>query len=155
MDPQSKLYPYYIKAILYFERIIEQTVHDKYFYNYGVITNETKGEWSEIQKNYLVPLLKNQINRNKWRISKEIKNEKVKKNDNVYMNELFEYFCDDKTDYIDLSCIKQEIENMCEELREILFTDSTKCLINNDNLKQIFPYLMQYKNTDGHWISLK
>eukprot|EP01084_Bolivina_argentea_P037087 68544_1 len=35
----------YIQSMLYFERITEQTVHQKEYYNHGMITQETKETW--------------------------------------------------------------------------------------------------------------
>merc|ERR1712187_328687 len=79
-----------------------------------------------------------------------------------YILVLFQYFCDDKKDHIDLSCINEEIkdDNMDPSLRQILFRE-VKVLhdgtvgdykINNKKLKRIFPNLVEYRNHMGNWI---
>eukprot|EP01084_Bolivina_argentea_P249777 418288_1 len=47
----------YIKSILYFERITEQTVHQKDYYNYGIVNQKNKEKWLQIQQDYLLPLI--------------------------------------------------------------------------------------------------
>eukprot|EP01084_Bolivina_argentea_P249776 418285_1 len=151
-------YSEYIRGILYFERITEQTVHQKDYYNYGVITNKKKDEWTKIQNDYLVPLIKSVCNNcDEFKSDSTIENRTIP----TYILKLFKHFCHNKRDYIDLSCIDGEIDNMTQQLKNILFKEIkmdtvedklTKYQINNKNIRLIFPNLKQYKNSLGHWI---
>ncbi len=92
-----------IKAILYWERITEQDNHTKNDYNYGIINENNKQFWMEIQTQYLVPLLK-------YQIDKDMFNEQNQTTANIakYIHELFNHFCDNKSS-INFSCIDEEI----------------------------------------------
>ncbi len=143
----------YIKGLLYFERITEQTVHQIKYYNYGFVTREK-------QKKYLIPLIKHQMNRNNN--SNELKLKGINNDDEKkYVYSLFEHFCDSKNDYINLTCIENEKEKMDESsLKDILFkkTKTNKNIeykdINDKNIKLIFPHLRQYKNYMNYWVKL-
>eukprot|EP01083_Nonionella_stella_P088682 247318_1 len=89
----------YMKSMLYFERIIEQNIHNKDFYNYGVITAETIEEWVDRQRIYLVPLIQAKVTNTQKKISQ-------------YIFDLFVHFCDKQTTFIDLSCIQYERQFM-------------------------------------------
>eukprot|EP01084_Bolivina_argentea_P000941 1724_1 len=125
-------YKEYIKIMLYFERIIEQNIHTKDFYNYGIVTEKTKKEWIELQDEYLMPLLQCQIQRKLITKKPPIPQ---------YIYDVFTNICNKKTDSIDLSCIEYETKYMHPKLREIIFDDNNR--IDNDAIKQIFPNLQQ------------
>eukprot|EP01083_Nonionella_stella_P279631 951219_1 len=144
-------YSDYVCAFLYFERIVEQTNQQKHHYNYGQMT-------AEKQEEYLVPLIEYQMNKSNRKQEELMKVPE-------YVRVLFAYFCDSKRDYIDLSCINEEIPSMVESLTEILFKDiKFACAqkdeprivqeykINNQNIKRIFPNLVEYKNHMSNWI---
>ena len=152
----------YVKVFLYFERIIEQTIHQRDYYNYGFAK-------PILQQTYLVPLINHQINRNKQKAQPIPKKTNIDTNNtNVdrrkkYIYALFEHFCDSKRDYINLTCINDEIKNMDISLIKILF--KTKNIDKNSNknkeyelndvsLKLIFPNIKRYKNQLGYWIKL-
>eukprot|EP01083_Nonionella_stella_P165564 551065_1 len=153
-DNEWKGYGDYVAAFLYFERIIEQTNQQKHHYNYGQLA-------ANKQEEYLVPAIKHQMD----------KNSSTDQSIPHYVRVLFEYFCDSKRDYIDLSCINEEIPSMAQSLSEILFKDikfvapqdepptiafETSVVreykINNQNIKRIFPNLVEYKNHMSNWI---
>ena len=126
----------WIKAILYFERIIEQTKDTRKHYNYGRLTDKNR---SEIQQQYLIPLLEHQVQRHKASTSAKLANS--------YIYDLFSFFCGSKT-FIDLSCIKKEHQDIIDDLKEILFPpadNGDKYAINS----AIFPNLQWYINADG------
>eukprot|EP01084_Bolivina_argentea_P056853 103974_1 len=89
----------HIDAILYLERITEQTIHQRDYYNYGHLKKH-------LQKKYLIPLIRHQMKRNENNF--EMKENKVNEVQQ-YVFALFEHFCDSQREYIDLSCIKYEI----------------------------------------------
>ncbi len=153
-------YRRYLMAMLYLERITEQNVHQKLYYNHGVIAKDTKDQWIKIQNECLIPMIAHSINRYE---SKEDVHE-VKNDDNIppYICNLIEHFLDNKT-IIDLSCIQREIKNMSEPLKLLLFEKiefiqnnktNIKYEINNKKLNVIFPNLVQYKHYSGYWVNL-
>ena len=110
-----------------------------------------------------MPLLLHQMKRNGYKEEEKA----IEKTDHVDLREykyvctLFEYFCDSKRDYIDLSCINEEIKKMDKSLQQILFEDikvdeHTKAVheykINDKNIKYVFPHLVEYKNHMSYWI---
>jgi len=151
-------YEDWMNAMLYFERIIEQTHENLNVYNHGSISTEH-------QRDYLVPLLKHQMQRNGYVASKVNGNDDEKTETEAipkYIQILFQYFCDEKKDHIDLSCINEEISKtkMHKTLQHLLFHqmefshDGTlkKYKIDNKKLKRIFPNLVEYRNHMGNWI---
>merc|ERR1711933_218415 len=100
-------------------------------YNYGELPAKDQNE-------YLVPLIKHQMKRNGF--DDENENKQKTKIPN-YIKVLFEYFCDDKKDHIDLSCINEEISDMHSSLQNILFYEKERqqWKIDNIKLKRIFP----------------
>ena len=117
----------------------------------GRVTDETKEEWMVRQRQYLIPLIQHQMYRtDSGRIP-------------IYICALFRFFCDNKTEYIDLSCINGEIKYMDKSLQTILLRNIgytrdgsvTEYKINEKNLKLIFPKLVEYKNHLGYWIHIK
>eukprot|EP01083_Nonionella_stella_P269388 911391_1 len=152
-DNAWKGYGNYVAALLYFERIIEQTNQRKQYYNYGKLSKKN-------QKMYLVPLIKHQMKRNDQ--DQMIGNE-LDEDDTVlprYICVLFENFCDNKRDYIDLSCINEEIPLMDDSLLKLFVNivlvvdteNASQYKINNENITRIFPNLEEYKNHMSHWI---
>eukprot|EP01084_Bolivina_argentea_P223309 377861_1 len=148
-------YGEYVASFLYFERIVEQTIHQKRYYKHGVVKEKTKEVWMERQDKYLVPLLKNIMYRNKHRQNNSELCDKLP----WYIRALFEHFCDNKRNYIDLSCINEEIGFMHNSLTDILFESSDvgdgdvrDYKINDANIKLIFINLIEYKNHMGYWI---
>eukprot|EP01084_Bolivina_argentea_P223308 377859_1 len=134
---------HHTKVLLYFERLITQTIHQRNNYNYGFVSKS-------VQKKYLIPLIEHQINRNREHKIQHIAPERH------YLYALFEHFCDMRTNYIDLTCIHKEIETMHRSLINILFEHNTgnhKHKINNESIKLIFPKLKGYKNHLGYWIN--
>eukprot|EP01083_Nonionella_stella_P181568 650810_1 len=129
----------YMKCMLYFERIIEQNIHNKDFYNYGVITEDTKEKWMDRQQRYLLPLIRSKM-------------DNIQKKIPQYVFDLFGNFCDKQTAFIDLSCIQYEKQFMCDALQNILFDE--RQMIHHDNIKKIFPNVTQYKNHHGYWVDL-
>ena len=150
-------YGEYVNVLLFFERIIEQTDQQKHHYNYGQLS-------AEKQSKYLVPLIKQQMVRNGYICSHRNAEEKEEADIPKYVGTLFQKFCDSKRDYIDLSCINEEIKAMHQSLQQILFTDLQfanddeaegifrEYKINNKNIKLIFPNLIEYKNHISNWI---
>ena len=104
-------------AVLYFERVIQQNEKTKDLCNYGLLDDENT---SEIQKDYLIPLLKYQINRNKHGDDNSMDDEKTSSSERSTVHELFAHFCDMQTT-VDLSCIERELATMDNELKEIIF----------------------------------
>merc|ERR1712129_646165 len=113
----------------------------------------------EHQRDYLVPLLTHQMQRNGY--MDEDDDEKMERNDiPKYIQILFQYFCDEKKDHIDLSCINEEISKMHKTLQHLLFHQMEfshdekliKYKIDNKKLKRIFPNLVEYRNHMGNWI---
>eukprot|EP01083_Nonionella_stella_P301824 1037691_1 len=129
----------YMKCMLYFERIIEQNIHNKDFYNYGVITEDTKEKWMDRQQRYLLPLIRSKM-------------DNIQKKIPQYVFDLFANFCDKQTAFIDLSCIQYEKQFMCDALQNILFDE--RQMIHHDNIKKIFSNITQYKNDHGYWVDL-
>eukprot|EP01083_Nonionella_stella_P004799 13992_1 len=136
------------QVFLYFERIVEQTIHNKNYYNYGFVKKE-------IQRRYLLPLIKHQMQLNGWE-RPDRKPPKEIDEQHQYLYALFQHFCDSKRDYINLTCIKDEIETMDKSIQSVLFkqngTASVKLEINNENIRYIFPKLKGYKNHWEYWI---
>ena len=54
MDPWSGHNKHYLNVMLYFERIVEQTIHNREHYCHGVITDKNKAKWIEKQNKYLI-----------------------------------------------------------------------------------------------------
>eukprot|EP01083_Nonionella_stella_P150959 481748_1 len=131
----------YMKVILYFERLCEQTVYNKDYYNYGQCT-------LPYQSLYLAPLIRKQMQRNSTHIAAAAA---PHQNIPTYIAALFEHFCDSKDDYINLTCI--HLQKMHHHIKQILFRNDDQ--INNKNLKLIFPKLRKYKNPLDHWITLR
>eukprot|EP01084_Bolivina_argentea_P150149 262214_1 len=154
-DNQFQGYSKYIKAILYLERITEQNIHQKRFYNHGVITDNNKDDWVGIQEQYLIPIINYQMHR--YTESKE----EMKETGIIppYIALLVEHFCD-KKEIINVSCIQYEIQFMIDALKLILFDkipikdNKIKYEINNQKLKLIFPHLKQYQHYAGYWVNL-
>eukprot|EP01083_Nonionella_stella_P040217 109293_1 len=92
-------YADYVQSFLYFERIIQQTIHQKHHYNFGKISKEK-------QREYLVPLIRYQMKQNGY---SGLDGDIEFGEDLAYICVLFGYFCDSKRDHIDLSCINEEI----------------------------------------------
>ena len=125
-----------MKAILYFERIMEQDKERMGHYNYGLLNDKCR---KEIETK-LIELLEYQIEQH------EDEDEELKTDDDVdgnYIFELFAHFCDCKT-FVDLSCIDTELQEMNDNLKQILFPsiDQGKYEIN----VKIFPHLREYKD---------
>ncbi len=161
-DDAWKGYSDYIQSMLYFERVIEQSAHQRDQYNYGIMTHK-----SNLQSDCLIPLMKQQMNRTAALsdLSDEIKTDSNGEYDKIpsYICNLFEHFCDNQRDYIDLSCIYGEVENMVVELKQILFEEIkidgendtlTKYQINVSSIQSIFPNLIPYKNPIGYCIKV-
>eukprot|EP01083_Nonionella_stella_P250094 864124_1 len=136
----------YALVFLYFERIVEQTIHNKDYYNCGFATKTQ-------QRECLYPLILHQMKRNGY----DKTHHDVETDKDEYLHMLFEHFCDSKKEYINLTCIHDEIEGMDQPLQDIFFkvnTDNHKWDINDANLQFIFPKLKGYKNYLGYWIHL-
>ena len=130
----------WMKAILYFERIIEQNKNTRQHYNYGFLKENYR---EEIQTEYLVPLLKCQCYQHEDDV-KDDNDAKYEEMSDKYIFKLFAHFCNSKK-FIDLSCINIEIDRMCNDLKEILF-DSIDIDNNIYEINEsVFPYLKQYK----------
>eukprot|EP01083_Nonionella_stella_P141493 436093_1 len=142
----------YAAVLLYFERIVEQTIHNKNYYNYAIDVSK------ETQHKYLWPLMDHQIKRNSSRmpnqwnlnVQRSESKEDIDREMDEYLYALFEHFCDSKRDYINLTCINDEIESMDEMIRDVFFNDKKE--INDENLQLLFPKLKGYKNHLGYWI---
>ena len=149
----------WFKAFLYFERIVEQTIHQKDFYNHGVVPDDDKEKerFMRLQGRYLVPMIRHQMDRNgDRRGSNQEETERVEvevEDDRRYVDALFEHFCDSKRDWINLTCIEEERESMHPSLDGILFRNKSN-EIDDENIKLIFPNLKQFKNAMGYWIQL-
>lgn len=144
----------HIQSLLYFERIIEQTVHQTAYYNHGGTLNRQK------QRKYLVPLIKHQMARTRsGRIFRGNINESGVSEQELYARRLFEHFCDSKVESIDLTLIEEERNGMDESLINILWTKVTSKRIprsiSSENIMLIFPNLKQYKNSMDYWVRLK
>eukprot|EP01083_Nonionella_stella_P073086 197384_1 len=130
------------KVFLYFERIVEQTIHNKSYYNYDLVSPKE-------QEKYLLPLIEHQMQRNRY-------GDKVDDRKQEYLFALFEHFCDSKQEYINLTCINDEMQHMHPSIKHIFFkqnkANNVKWEINDGNLKLIFPKLKGYKNYLGYWI---
>eukprot|EP01083_Nonionella_stella_P135440 412023_1 len=142
----------YALMFLYFERIIEQTIQNKDYYNHGFAAKEQ-------QRKYLLPLIEYQMQRNGSRNDRQEEDEKAMDDwgtSNEYLYALFEHFCDSKQEYINLTCIKDEIDGMNESIQNIFFKANhkggDKCEINDNNLQFIFPHLKGYKNHLGNLV---
>eukprot|EP01083_Nonionella_stella_P147885 467265_1 len=141
----------YLSVLLYFERIMEQTIHNKGYYNYGVVSKKK-------QKQYLLPMIEHQMQRNRCVDPCDEEDEKIENSDkksNQYLCALFEHFCDSKQEYINLTCLNEEIEQMDECLQRILFRvnkENVKWEINDANLQLIFPNIKGYKNYLRYWV---
>ena len=98
---------------------------------HGVVDRHSKKNqkrWKRLQKSHLVPLLKSQM--------KKERQGKI----SLYLYDLFTHFCDAKTDFIDLSCIAEETQFMCNER-------STKThQVADTKIRLIFQRLRQYRN---------
>eukprot|EP01083_Nonionella_stella_P139838 427460_1 len=104
----------YALVFLYFERIVEQTIHNKSYYNYGSVSKRD-------QRNYLLPLIEHQMQRNGYGDGHSEDDEEKKEDKDEYLYALFEHFCDSKHEYINLTCISEEIEEMNESIQCIFF----------------------------------
>eukprot|EP01083_Nonionella_stella_P004798 13991_1 len=141
----------YALVFLYFERIIEQTIHNKDYYNCGFATKKQ-------QRKYLYNMIEHQMQRNGHKNRMHEGDEKTMdlETKEEYLYALFEHFCDSKQEYINLTCINDEIEGMDESIQNIFFKTahkgSNKWEINDKNLQSIFPKLKGYKNHLGYWI---
>eukprot|EP01083_Nonionella_stella_P022304 61692_1 len=136
------------QMFLYFERIMEQTIHQKDFYNYGRFRHdEDLTKWKELQKTHLLPLIKHQMGRHR------LQNDAKLTPHLLYIYALFEHFCDSKRGYVNLSCITQEMQWMHDDIKGILFKIQSR-KINETNLKLIFPNLRAYKNERNEWRKL-
>eukprot|EP01083_Nonionella_stella_P012289 34860_1 len=138
----------YVLSFLYFERIIEQSIHNKRDYNYGVNIKKKQ------QRKYLFPMIRHQMTRNGYDARHE---ENISKDDHEYLYALFEHFCDSKQEYINLTCINDEVEQMDECIQRILFKVNDenviiKWEINDANLQLIFPNIKGYKNYLRYWV---
>eukprot|EP01084_Bolivina_argentea_P150829 263350_1 len=160
-------YTEWIASILYFERIIEQTMSTRDQYNHGVITKtQTVEKWKDRQREYLVPLIKNQMTKNLERYEEYLddtdiylddeKNQNSSKPIPEYVSDLFQHFCDSKKSFIDLSCIMLEAKQMDMSLLQLLFkiTANKDYIINNVQISSIFPKVKQYKNHHNEWVPL-
>ena len=108
--------------------------------------------------NNLVPLLRFQMDSNSNR--HEQKENVISK----HIQDLFTFFCDEKRDYIDLSCLNEEISSMDEALQDILVGNvkyhrnsdiPTKYKMKNNNLRLILPNPTEDKNHRGYLINLQ
>ena len=128
-------------CFLYWERILEQTEESRNKYMYGVVTQKTKKKWMNLQKEYLVPLIKRRMN---LLADKEIDGIPL------YITRLFNHFCDQKNS-INLSCFQIEIEFMDESLSEILFKESDDgvFVVNLDALNAVLPNMRSYIDAKG------
>eukprot|EP01084_Bolivina_argentea_P069956 127233_1 len=113
----------YCEMFLYFERITEQTIFTKDFYNYGTIQKDGKvaiendiKKIKKLQETHLFPLIEHQMNRNRINIINPITNDNIQP-ELLYIYALFEHFCDEKRDYINLTCIQQEIPFMSDKIK--------------------------------------
>eukprot|EP01083_Nonionella_stella_P022031 60907_1 len=131
-------------VFLYFERILEQTIHNKSYYNYGLVSKAD-------QRKYLLPLIQHQMQRNGYSDN----GEEQKEDKDEYLYALFEHFCDSKQEYVNLTCINDEIARMDESIQCIFFHKDDKWQINDDNLQLIFPKLKGYINHLGYWQKFK
>eukprot|EP01083_Nonionella_stella_P161403 528634_1 len=140
-------YKLVVKAILYFERITEQTFDRKAHYNYGQLSKKH-------QRLYLVPLLKYQMaNYDEYPLD----DYDAFLFYDPYICAIFNHFCDRQWK-IDLSCINDEFVAMDSYLRYILFEriNEREYKVNMSNIKYIFPNLKwwgqpvdNYINRDG------
>ena len=110
-------------------------------YNYGVITDENKEQWMKRQRKYLVPLI-----RRRMLVVEEKESEDIP----VYIQQLFNHFCDRKTS-INVSCIGEEVRFMDKSLRNILFTESDNGVEEVDvgALTIIFPNIRSMVDSKG------
>ena len=132
-DKQWKGYKDWFDVILYFERIIQQNIHNRDYYCQGVVNERKKDQFMEKQMEYLIPLIKSLVTHSKEPYVPQ------------YIYDVFVYFCESKKDYIDLSCINGERRFMCKALRMIFFSGKPKeRRLNNDRIKDIFPKLQSY-----------
>ena len=130
-------------VMLLFERLVEQNIHNREYYQHGVISEATKDKWMERQKRYLIPLIRSHVTKTKDSSVPQ------------YMCELFAHFCASKRDYIDLSCIHEEREFMCNALRRVFFLGKrSDRRLNNDRIKSVFPNLNSYKDEHGFWVKV-
>eukprot|EP01083_Nonionella_stella_P004800 13996_1 len=143
---QMKAIGTYALGFLYFERIVEQTIHNKDYYNYGFVTKTQ-------QRKYLLPLIQHQMQRNRQNhVSVAVGDEKQ---EDEYVYALFEHFCDSKREYINLTCINDEIEQMDDSIQCIFFKtneENVQWEINDENVQLIFPKINGYKHHLGYWI---
>ena len=114
-------------------------------YNYGVITDENKEQWMERQRGYLVPLIRRRMMMVEEKESEDIP---------VYIQQLFNHFCDRKTS-INVSCIGEEVRFLDKSLREILFTASDDGVEEVDvgALITIFPNIRSMIDSKGRGLS--
>eukprot|EP01084_Bolivina_argentea_P279412 477680_1 len=152
-------YPKYMQALLYFERITEQNIHQKQYYNHGVVTDKNKEKWKKTQDEYLIPMLKYQQKRNEYKTNRTEEEMKIDTDIPSYICSLIEHYFDSKK-IIDLSCIQDEIKYMTPTLIDIFFenignTEKPKYEINAEHIMLIFPSLTQYKHYSGYWVNVK
>ena len=135
-------HPKWMKAMLYFERITEQSEETRQHYNYGVLGKECR---DDIQTKYLLPLIKYQCNRNKEEEKANDETDEKPRKEEKYIFKLFAHFCDHRKT-INLSCIDKETQDMHNDLKEILFDK----IDDNDHVyeinKLIFPRLKSCTN---------
>ncbi len=73
-----------------------------------------------------------------------------------YILTLFEHFCDSKRTSINLSLIMNEIDDMADRFKKILFTNIDKNpQINESFIKLMFPNLKKYKHPNGESVLLE
>ena len=141
-DNGWKGYKDYFDVILYFERIIEQNIHNRDYYCHGVVNDRNKENFIQKQMDYLIPLIKSHITQSKDPYVPQ------------YIYDIFVHFCESKEDLIDLSCISEERRFMCKDLRMIFFSqDSKERRLNSDRIKDLFPKLQSYR--DEHSLLVK
>lgn len=133
----------FFKVFLYFERLIEQSVHNRASYNFGTVPQDQRerSKFIKLQKTHLMPMLRHQMARNE---APEAQGQRKMDAAKLYLFNLFEHFCDAKREYIDLTCIKdkRELDNMHPALKSILFEGMDNTL-SVRNIKLIFPNLKQ------------
>ena len=139
-----KSYKDYLDVLLYFERIIEQNIHNRHYYCHGVVNQRTKDDFIQKQMDYLVPLIKSHVTQSKEPYVPQ------------YIYDIFVHFCESKTDYIDLSCIHGERQFMCRALRMIFFSGKeTDRRLNKDRIKDMFPKLQSYRDEHNLLVQIK
>eukprot|EP01083_Nonionella_stella_P158867 517557_1 len=127
-------YGIFVRAILYFEKITEQTESQRLHYNYGTLSKKR-------QERDLLPLIEYQQNK------RSVLLETVPQEDMQYICDVFKHWCGKRTK-VNLSCINEEFVNMADALRVILFkrVNAKEFQVDIMNIKKtIFPNLQLYK----------